>query len=103
MGDDMNVRMDEIRNIANKYGPVLFGMGLTHLVDVGHRHLTDIFVEETIEKIIAESEVDAANGVTPVMSPGFQCEILRCAADLARFSPWTLFAYIKRHMEVGGI
>lgn len=92
--------MKEIRNIENKYGLVLFRMGLLHLVDVGHRNLTDEHVRESVEQIIAQGEEDAANGKISVMTPEFQCEIVRCAAELARFSIWTLFAYIKKYIEV---
>lgn len=92
--------MKEIRNIENKYGLVLFRMGLSHLVDIGHRNLTDENVRESVEQIMAQVEEDAANGKISVMTPEFQCEIIRCAAELARFSIWTLFAYIKKYVEV---
>lgn len=92
--------MKEIRNIENKYGLVLFRMGLSHLVDVGHRNLTDENVVESIRQIMVQGEEDAANGKISVMTPEFQCEIVRCAAELARFSIWTLFAYIKKYVEV---
>lgn len=96
----MSNEMKEIRNIENKYGLVLFRMGLSHLVDVGHRNLTDENVRESVEQIMAQVEEDAANGKLSVMTPEFQCEIVRCAAELARFSIWTLFAYIKKYVEV---
>lgn len=96
----MSNEMKEIRNIENKYGLVLFRMGLSHLVDVGHRNLTDENVRESVEQIMAQVEEDAANGKISVMTPEFQCEIIRCAAELARFSIWTLFAYIKKYVEV---
>jgi len=35
----MSSKTQEIRAIENKYGLALFRMGLTHLVDVGIRHL----------------------------------------------------------------
>lgn len=92
--------MKEIRNIENKYGLVLFRMSLSHLVDVGHRNLTDENVEESVRQIMAQGEEDSANGKIPVMTLEFQCEIVRCAAELARFSIWTLFAYIKKYVEV---
>lgn len=98
--DEMKEDLKEIRNIENKYGLVLFRMGLSHLVDVGHRNLTDENVEESVQQIMAQGEEDKANGKIPVMTPEFQCEILRCAAELAQFSIWTLFAYIKKHVEV---
>jgi len=92
--------IQNIRNIENKYGLVLFRMGLSHLVDVGHRNLTDENVEDSVQQIIAQGEEARANGKIPVMTPGFQCEILHCAAELSKFSIWTLFAYIKKHVVI---
>ena len=40
--------IQSIKNIENKYGLMLFRMGLSHLVDVGHRNLTDENVEDSI-------------------------------------------------------
>jgi hypothetical protein len=92
--------MNEIRNIEDKHGLVAFRMGLTHIFDMGHRHMDDEAVAEGVKQIIAKGLEDKANGKNPVMTPEFQCDILRCAAELAQFSIWTLFAYIKNHMEV---
>jgi len=94
-------KMKEIRDIENKYGLVLFRMGLSHLVDVGHQNLTDENVEAGIEQIMAKEEDDKANGKISVMTPEFQCDIVRCAAELTKFSVWTLFAYIKKYVTVG--
>ena len=93
-------KIKEITNIENKYGLVLFRMGLTHLVDIGHRNLGDDDVEECIRQIMAQGEEDKANGKITVMTPEFQCEILRCAAELSQFSIWTLFAYIKKNVDI---
>ncbi|GHV13429.1 hypothetical protein FACS1894219_08210 [Clostridia bacterium] len=94
--------MKEIRALEDKYGTVLFRMGLSHLVDVGHRNLDIPYVEESIKDIMAQGEEDADSGKISIMTPEFQCEILRCAAELTRFSIWTLFAYIKKYVDVGG-
>jgi hypothetical protein len=75
-------------------------MGLTHLVDVGHSNLGDEAVEDCINEIMAQGEADKVSGKISVMTPEFQCALLRCAAELAKFSPWTLFAYIKKHMAI---
>jgi len=75
-------------------------MGLTHLVDVGHQNLTKENVEEGIKQILVQGEEDKANSKRSFMTPEFQCEILRCAAELAKFSPWTLFGYIKKYVVV---
>lgn len=93
-------KIKEISNVENKYGLVLFRMGLTHLVDVGIRNLNDDNVEESIKRIIAQGEEDKDNGIVPIMTPEFQCEILRCAAELAKFSIWDLFMYIKKHVAI---
>jgi hypothetical protein len=97
----MKERMNEIRNIEDKYGLVLFRAGLFHLVDVGHRRLSEIDIEESVKQIMGEK--DAADGTTSIMTPEFQCEILRCAAELSNFSILTLFAYIKKYVEVSGL
>jgi hypothetical protein len=96
----VSCKTQEISAIENKYGLVLFRMGLTHLVDVGVRHLTDENVKESVRQIAAKSEAEQANGVVSVMTAEFQCQIVRCAAELARFSIWELFAYIKNHVAI---
>ena len=88
--------MEEIRNIENKYGLMLFGMGLIQLVDIGHSNITDDYVAESVTQIMGQ-------GKTSIMTPEFQCEIIRCARELAKFTPMTLFAYIKKHMHIGGV
>ena len=93
-------KMKEIQALENKYGLIVFRAGLAHLVDVGLNNFDDDSVEEGIRQILKQGEVDKSNGVMPIMTPAFQCEILRCTADLAKFSPWTLFCYIKKHVVV---
>ncbi|MDR1702580.1 MAG: hypothetical protein LBR56_07375 [Sporomusaceae bacterium] len=100
MNSKMKEKMLEIQKLEDKYGLILFRMGLTHLFDCGHRHITEENVEESIEQIIAEGEMNKANGVTSVMTPQFQCGILRCAYDLSKFSILELFAYIKKHFII---
>ena len=100
----MNDKKEDIKAInalENKYSLVLFRMGLSHLVDAGHRNLGDEEVAEGISQIMAQGQKDKADGKIPIMTPEFQCEILRCAAELAKFSIWTLFAYIKEYVVVG--
>jgi Zn finger protein HypA/HybF involved in hydrogenase expression len=100
----MTDKTDDIRsiqNIENKYGLVLFRMGLSHVMDVGWSNIDDEAVEECIKQIMAQGEKDKADGKVTFMTPEFQCNILRCAAELARLSPWTLFAYIKKHVVIG--
>jgi hypothetical protein len=93
-------KTQEISAIENKYGLALFRMGLTHLVDVGLRHLTDENVNEAISQITKNDQENKANGRITVMTAEFQCEIVRCAASLAKFDVWELFAYIKNHVAI---
>jgi hypothetical protein len=93
-------KMKEINNLENKYGLMVFRIGFTHLVDVGVRHLDDDNVEESIQQVIAKEEEDKANGIIPIMTPEFQCAIIRCAAELAKFNIWELFIYIKKHVTI---
>lgn len=96
----MTDNIKAINNLENKYGLALFNMALTHLFDVGVRHLTDANVEASIKQIIAKDEADRANGGTSIMTVDFQCEIVRCAAELAKFSIWDLFLYIKKQVII---
>jgi len=63
--------------------------------------LDDATVEEAIKQIMAQGEADKVAGRITVMTPEFQCEIVRCAAELAKFSVWDLFAYIKECVTIG--
>ena len=89
----INDGMKEIRNIEDRYGLTVFGMGLIQLVDVGYNNINDNYVKESIAQITAK-------GKTSIMTPEFQCEIIRCAGELAKFSPMTLFRYIKKHVHI---
>jgi DNA transposition AAA+ family ATPase len=93
-------KTNEIRAIENKYGLALFRMGLTHLVDVGIRNLTKENVNQAFKQIAANDEEEKANGVVSIMTAEFQCKIVRCAAELAEFSIWELFEYIKNHVAI---
>ena len=101
-GSDIRLQLNEIRALEDKYGFIPFRMGLTHLVDVGINNLTDEAVEKGIEQIMAQGEADKANGKRFMMTPNCQCVILRCSAELAKYSPWTLFRYIKENISIDG-
>jgi len=91
-----------ISDIENRYGLVLFRMGLSHLADVGMRHLTDEFVEECVKQIIEKDEAAKSKGSIQIMSADFQCEIVRCAAELAKCDIWDIFYYVKGYVHIAG-
>jgi hypothetical protein len=101
MTAEMKNELKKIQALENKYGLVLFNMSLTHLFDSGHSNFSEENVAKTIESIMAQGEKDKAAGKISVMTPAFQCEIMRCAQELSRFSIWTLFGYIKKHIVIG--
>ena len=90
----MEKDLDKISAVENKYGLVLFRMGLTYLIDVGVRHLNDENIDEYIHQIGVET------GNASIMTPDFKREVVHCAAELAKFSIWTLIAYIKKYVAV---
>ncbi len=98
----MDDPMKKIRAVEDRYGIVLFRMALTHLMDVGVRNLDEEAVEECIQQIMEKDVADRTQGKISIMTPEFQCSIVRCAADLALFSIWDLFAYIKKYVAIGG-
>ena len=90
--------MAEIRAIEGKYGLIKFRMGLTYLIDVGARNLTEESAAEIIKKIEMLGKEEEANGKINIMTPEFKCNIVRCAAELAAFSIWGLVKYIKKYV-----
>ena len=100
MSKEAQEKMSEIRALEDKYGLMPFRVGLTHLVDVGISNLDDDSVEEGIKQILAQGELDKANGVRAFISPKFKCAVLRCSGELAKFSVMILLAYIKAHFVV---
>jgi hypothetical protein len=94
-------KMKEILALENKYGLLIFRMGLTHVMDIGLRNLAGDEVEGCVKQIMAQGEDDKTKGRISIMTPEFQCDIVRCAAELTRFSAWNLFAYIKEHVVIG--
>lgn len=82
-------KFDEIRN---RVGEPMFRMGISHLMDVGIRHLDKDLVEETCEKIMQEDDSKA------FMTNGFKCELIRTAYELAQISHVDLLVYVQREL-----
>ena len=82
----------KIEAIRNKYGEMMFRMAISHLMDVGIRHLTEELVEDTCEKIMQEDDSKA------FMTNEFKCNLIRAAYELAQISHTDLLVYIQREM-----
>lgn len=72
---------------------VIFRMAVSHLMDVGIRHLTDENVEYTCEKIMEQDDSKA------FMTNEFQCEIVRTAAKIAKIDHTYVLSYIAKNIE----
>lgn len=78
--------------IRNKVGEMMFRMAISHLMDVGIRHLTEETVEETCKEIMQKDDSKA------FMTNGFQCNLVRTAYELAQISHTDLLVYIQREV-----
>ena len=74
---------------------VMFRMAISHLMDVGIRHLTDENVEYTCQEIMKEDDSNS------FMTNEFSCAIVRAAAKLAKIDHTYLLAYIAKNVKYG--
>ena len=82
-------KIDAIRNQVND---VLFRMAISHLMDVGIRHLTAEAVEETCKKLMNQDDSKS------FMTNGFQCSLVRTAYALAQIPHIDLLVYVQREV-----
>lgn len=82
-------KIDEIR----RNDEMLFRMAISHLMDVGIRHLTKELVEETCEDIMKQDDSRA------FMTNEYKCDILRKAYELAQIPHIDLLVYIQREVD----
>ena len=82
----------KIEKIRDWYGEFVFRGGISHLMDVGIRHLTKENVEETCKDIMASDDSGQ------FLTNEFKCEIVQVAYELAQISHIDLLVYIQREM-----
>lgn len=82
----------ELDRIRNRVGEMMFRMAISHLMDVGIRHLTEETVEETCQKMMQEDDSKA------FMTNAFKCSLVRTAYELAQLSHTDLLVYIQREV-----
>ena len=100
LSKEAQAKMKEIQSLEARYHPMAFRMGLVHLVGAGHENFDEASVDTGLKLISDEEDADNASGKKSFITPDFKREILRCAAELAKFSILELFAYIKKHFVV---
>lgn len=82
-------KIEEIRN----RNEVMFRMSISHLLDVGIRHLTEENIEATCQKIMGEDDSKA------FMTNEFKCDLIRTAGELAKIDHIHLLVYISREVD----
>lgn len=83
----------KIEKIRDDYREMAFRGGISHLMDVGIRHLTKELVEETCAEIMQEDDTNH------IISNDFKCDILRVAYELAQIPHIDLLVYIQREVD----
>ena len=81
--------LDEIRNRNHE---MMFRMAISHLMDVGIRHLDEENIKRTCEEIQNEDDSRA------FMTNDFKCELIRVAGELAKVDHIHLLVYIQREV-----
>ena len=81
----------QIEAIRNKDG-MMFRMAISHLMDVGMRHLTDENIKETCEDIMKRDDSKA------FMTNEFMCDLIKMAGELAKIDHIHLLNYISKEI-----
>ena len=82
----------KIEAVRDWYGEFVFRGAISHLMDVGSRHLTKENVEETCQQIMESDDT------RQFITNEFKCEIVKAAYELAQISQTDLIVYIQREM-----
>lgn len=82
-----------INNIRRDCGEMIFRMAISHLMDVGMRHLTPELVNEAKDEIMKQD--DRKMFVTNELL----CDVVECAGELAKIDATYLLVYIGRNVE----
>lgn len=82
-------KLNEIR----KYNEMMFRMAISHLMDVGIRHLDEESIEETCKAIQKEDDSRL------FMTNNFKCDLVRMAGELAKIDHIHLLVYIQREVS----
>lgn len=88
--------------IRNKYGEVLFRMGISHVIEVGACNFTEESITEARVQIMMDNDAIRANGKMPFMPDKLQYDLLDCAAEIANeFTPMDILKYVKQNVYIG--
>lgn len=74
---------------------MIFRMAISHLIDVGIRHLDEKSVEETCNDILQKDDSKA------FITNEFLCNIVKTAGEIAKIDHILLLVYIQREVTFG--
>lgn len=80
--------IDKIR----RYDEMMFRMAISHLMDVGIRHLDEENIKRTCEAIQKEDDRRS------FMTNNYKCDLVRMAGKLAKIEHIHLLVYIQREI-----
>lgn len=83
----------KIDNLRGRHDEMMFRMAISHLIDVGIRHLTEENVKATCEQIMQEDDSKA------FMTNHYRCDLVWLAYDLAKIPHLDLLVYIQREID----
>ena len=95
---------DKINKIRNQYGEMQLRMGISYLFEIGCEEasrITDDDLEDTLAALLEKEEAARKQGKYPIMTPQFQCEIMKIGRDLAQISVWELLKYVQNYIFIG--
>lgn len=72
---------------------VMFRMAISHLMDVGIRHLTEENIKDCCEEIMKQDDSHS------FMTNEYQCDLVRMAGELAKIPHIDLLVYIQREVN----
>jgi hypothetical protein len=82
----------KIEEIRNDVGEALFRMAISHLMDVGIRHLDEAGMRLTCNAINKEDDTHS------FMTNEFKCNIVKTAGELAKIEHLQLLNYISKEV-----
>ena len=81
-------KIDKIR----RYDEMMFRMAISHLIDVGIRHLDEDNIKRTCDAIQKEDDSKS------FMTNNYKCDLVRMAGELAKIEHIHLLVYIQREV-----
>ena len=83
----------KLDNLRGRHDELMFRMAISHLMDVGVRHLTEENAKYTCKQIMQEDDSHA------LMTNHYRCDLVWLAYDLAQIPAIDLLVYIQREID----